>query len=120
MNTKKLILLLSLVIIITSGFSTEKTKQSKKACKYVRQQIDLVEKFHNLEEGYSLELLSASKFLGEISNLKSKWTYSCQSEVPTSDIDVVKWKSWFEANKQNLYWDDQLKIARIQSSVVYK
>ena len=46
MNTKKLILSLSMGLIMMIGFSTEKEKSklSKRACKYVQQQIELVEK----------------------------------------------------------------------------
>lgn len=118
MNFKKAILTVLLVTLVGNVFATtgkgENTDVDKKACKYVKQQIELVEKFHSLEDGYSLELVSASKFLGEISNLKSDWTYSCLADEPSTDIDVKTWKSWFEANKQNLYWDSQLKTVRLR------
>lgn len=118
MNFKTAILTVLLVTLVGNIFATGKKEENanvdRRACKYVKQQIELVEKFHSLEEGYSLELVSASKFLGEISKLKSEWSYSCLAEEPTTDVDVKTWKTWYEANKSNLYWDNQLKTVRVR------
>ena len=120
MNLRKVILTGILFLLVANVFAAGSDKDEdrknvdRKACKYVQEQIDLVEKFHSLEEGYSVELVSASKFLGEISNLKSEWKYSCLAEEPTSDIDVKNWKAWYNENKYNLYWDAKLKTVRMR------
>ncbi|MFD0962701.1 hypothetical protein [Pseudofulvibacter geojedonensis] len=120
MNLRKAILTGVLFLLVANVFATGKNSNidrknvDRKACKYVQEQIDLIEKFHSLEEGYSLELVFASKFLGEISNLKSEWKYSCLADEPTSDIDVKTWKNWYNDNKHNLYWDAQLKTVRMR------
>jgi len=86
----------------------------KKACKYVQERISLIEKFHNLEDGFSIELKSASIFLSEITNLESKSGYSYRSIGTTEENDLSMWKNWFEKNKHLLYWDDQLKTVRVR------
>lgn len=114
MNFKKRVLGRLLCMSFCWLSAQEKPKLNHKACKFVKEQLTLVEKFYNLEEGYSLELMSASKFLGELTNLKSKFVYSCLTAEPTSDVDVSIWKKWYQENKHLLYWDNLSKTARVR------
>jgi len=110
---KNLILIAAIVFSILS-FSKDKIDVDKKACKYVQERISLIEKFHNLEEGYSLELILASKFLSEITNFNSKSGHSYKAIGVTKENDLRTWKNWFEKNKHLLYWDNQLKTVRVR------
>lgn len=119
MNLKSKVLVLLLCTALSCSLSAQqKPKLSQKACKFVKKRIELVEKFYSLEEGYSLELMSASKFLGELTNLKSKYVYSCLTEDPESNKDIVIWKKWFEKNKHLLYWDNFSKTAKLKLKAI--
>ncbi|MFD0962700.1 hypothetical protein [Pseudofulvibacter geojedonensis] len=114
LKSKMFVLLFCTAFISCSLSAQQKSRLSQKACKFVKKRIDLVEKFYNLEEGYSIELMTASKFLGELTNLKSKYVYSCLTEEPESNKDVIIWKKWFEKNKHLLYWDKFSKTVKIR------
>ncbi|NQY29743.1 MAG: hypothetical protein HRT69_09745 [Flavobacteriaceae bacterium] len=108
------LVLISAIVFSSFSFSNDKIVIDKKACKYVQERISLIEKFHSLEEGYSFELLSASKFLSKITSFKSKSKYSYKSIGDAKENDINTWKTWFEGNKHLLYWDDQLKTVRVR------
>ncbi|PHS03775.1 MAG: hypothetical protein COA88_15065 [Kordia sp.] len=110
----RILFLISAIVFSSFSFSNDKIVIDKKACKYVQERISLIEKFHSLEEGYSFELLSASKFLAEITSFKSKSQYSYKSIGDAKENDINAWKIWFEGNKHLLYWDDQLKTVRVR------
>lgn len=114
MTIKSVILTGVLFLVIGNVFATDKNINKKdldkKACKYVLEQISTIEKFYTDDEGYSVELLEASKFLSTISEIKSNYLYSYQAIGDALETnDVTTWKSWFEANKHLLAWDDELK-----------
>jgi hypothetical protein len=113
MNTKNIILTAILFLLVGNVFATDKNIDKKnidkKACKYVQERIAIIEEFHSLDEGYSIELISASNFLGQISNLKSKSGYSHQTIGKTESNDLVTWKNWFNENKHLLHWDSESK-----------
>ncbi len=115
MNLKHVMLIGAMAITTSSIFGTEKDNTiDKKACKYVKEQISLIEKFHNLEEGYSLELVSASNFLQQITQLKSKTGYSYETIGLTKANDLEAWKKWFDENKHLLHWDKETKTVIVQ------
>lgn len=114
MNFKSTILTGILFLLTATAFATEKSNIDKndidkKACKYVQERIAIIEDFHNLEEGYSIELISASNFLGQISNLKSKSGYGYETIGKTESNDLTTWKNWFNENKHLLHWDSKSK-----------
>ncbi len=113
MNIKSVILTGVLFLLMGNVFATDKNIDKKnidkKACKYVQERISIIEEFHNLEEGYSLELTSASNFLGQISNIKSKSGYSHETIGKTEINDLTTWKNWFNENKHLLHWDSESK-----------
>jgi len=119
MNIKSVILTGILFLLIGNVFATEKNIVNKndidkKACKYVQERIDTIEDFHSLEEGYSIELISASNFLGEITKLKSKSGYSYETIGKTESNDLKSWKNWFNENKHLLHWDNKSKTVIVR------
>lgn len=120
MNFKQIILTAFLFLVVgnvfaVSGKDDHKKDIDKKACKYVQEQISIIEKFHNLETGYSFELASASNFLGNISKLASKTGYDYKTlGKMENNNDVKTWKTWFEENKHSLYWDTVTKSVRLR------
>lgn len=118
MNIKSIILTGILFLLIGNVFATDKNINKKnidkKACKYVQERITIIEEFHNLEEGYSIELTSASKFLGQITNLKSKSGYSYETIGETESSDLKTWQNWFNENKHLLHWDDKSKTVIVR------
>jgi hypothetical protein len=114
MNIKTTLLTGILFLLISNVFATEKNNIDKKACKYVQERISIIEEFHNLEEGYSLELTSASNFLGQITNLKSKSGYSYETIGKTKISDLKIWKKWFNENKHLLHWDSESKTVFVR------
>ena len=118
MNIKSIILTGVLFLLIGNVFATDKNISKKnidkRACKYVQERISIIEDFHNLEEGYSLELTSASNFLGQITNLKSKSGYSYETIGKTESSDIKTWKNWFNENKHLLHWDDKSKTVIVR------
>ena len=119
MNIKSVILTGILSLLIGNVFATEKNNVNKndldkKACKYVQERIDIIEDFHSLEEGYSLELTSASNFLGQITNLKSESGYGCETIGKTKISDLKTWKKWFNENKHLLHWDSKSKTVFVR------
>jgi len=105
----KTLILIAAILFSSFSFSNDKIDLDKKACKYVQERISIIEEFHSLEEGYSFELISASNFLGQISNLKSKSGYSHQTIGKTESNDLATWKNWFKENKHLLHWDNASK-----------
>ena len=118
MNIKSVILTGVLFLLMGNVFATDKNIDKKnidkKACKYVQERISIIEEFHNLEEGYSLELTSASNFLGQITNLKSKSGYSYETIGKTESNDLKTWKNWFNENKHLLHWDSKTKTVFVR------
>jgi len=119
MNIKNLILTGVLFLLVGNVFATEKSivdknDIDKRACKYVQERIAIIEDFHSLEEGYSIELISASNFLGEITKLKSKSGYSYQTIGKTESNDLKTWKNWFNENKHLLHWDSKSKTVIVR------
>jgi len=119
MNIKSVILTGALFLLIGNVFATEKNSVDKndidkKACKYVQERITIIEDFHSLEEGYSIELISASNFLEEITQLKSKSGYSYQTIGETESNDLKTWKNWFNENKHLLHWDSKSKTVIVR------
>jgi len=118
MNFKSTILTTVLFLLIGNVFATDKNIDKKnidkKACKYVQERIAIIEDFHSLEEGYSLELTSASNFLGQITNLKSKSGYSYETIGKTESNDLTTWKNWFNENKHLLHWDSKSKTVIVR------
>jgi hypothetical protein len=114
MTIKRVILTGALFLLIGNAFATDKNIDKKnidkKACKYVQERISTIEDFYNNDEGYSLELLDASQFLGTISEIESDYLYSYEAIGDALETnDVTTWKNWFEANKHLLAWDDELQ-----------
>ena len=113
MNIKNIILTGILFLLVGNVFATDKNIDKKnidkKACKYVQERLAIIEEFHNLEEGYSFELVSASNFLEQISNLKSKSGYTHSTIGKTETSDLATWKNWFNENKHLLHWDSESK-----------
>ena len=120
MNFKQIILAGFLFLVVGNVFATnegelDKKAIDKKACKFVQEQISIIEKFHNLKAGYSNELISASSFLGEITKLESKTGYSYKTlGKMDNNNDVQTWKTWFKENKHLLYWDAETKSVRLR------
>jgi len=118
MNFKSTILTTVLFLLIGNVFATDKNIDKKnidkKACKYVQERIAIIEDFHSLEEGYSFELTSASNFLGQITNLKSKSGYSYETIGKTESDDLTTWKNWFNENKHLLHWDSKSKTVIVR------
>jgi len=118
MNIKTTVLTGILFLLISNVFATDKNIDKndidKKACKYVQERISIIEDFHSLEEGYSLELTSASNFLEQISNLKSKTGYSYETIGKTESNDLKTWKTWFNENKHLLHWDSNTKTVIVR------
>ena len=118
MNFKSTILTAILFLLIGNAFETDKNIDKKnidrKACKYVQERIAVIEDFHNLEEGYSFELTSASNFLGQITQLKSKSGYSYETIGKTESNDLKTWKNWFNENKHLLHWDNESKTVIVR------
>lgn len=114
MTIKKIIFTGVLLLLVGNVFATDKNIDKKnidkKACKYVQERISTIEGFYTNDEGYSLELLEASKFLANISEIESNYLYSYEAIGDALETnDVTTWKNWFEANKHLLTWDDELK-----------
>lgn len=120
MNFKQIILAGFLFLVVGNVFATNdkdlhRKDIDKKACKYVQEQISIIEKFHNLETGYSFELASASHFLGDITKLASKTGYSYKTlGKMDNNNDVKTWKNWYQENKHSLYWDTLTKSVRLR------
>ena len=108
------LILIAAIVFSSFSFSNDKIDIDKKACKYVQERISLIEKFHSLEEGYSLELTSASNFLGQITNLKSESGYGCETIGKTKISDLKIWKKWFNENKHLLHWDSKSKTVFVR------
>lgn len=120
MSIKNIILSGVLFLTIGNVFATDKNIDKKnidkKACKYVQEQISTIESFYTNDEGYSLQLLEASKFLTTISEIESNYLYSYEAIGEALETnDVATWKKWFEANKHLLTWDDELKTVVIKT-----
>lgn len=114
MTIKKIIITGVLFLSIGNAFATDKNinkkELDKKACKYVQERISTIESFYNDDEGYSFQLLEASQFLTNISEIESNYLYSYEAIGDALETnDVTTWKNWFEANKHLLTWDDELK-----------
>jgi len=118
MNIKNIILTGILFLLVGNVFAIDKNIDKKnidkKACKYVQERIAIIEEFHSLEEGYSLELTSASNFLGQITQLKSKSGYSYETIGQTESNDLKTWKNWFNENKHLLHWDSKSKTVIVR------
>jgi len=117
MNTKNIILTGVLFLLIGSVHATDKNTSKKnidkKACRYVLQRIAVIQEFHSLEEGYGVELTSASNFLEKITKIKSKSGYSYETIGETKNNDLKTWKNWFNENKHLLHWDRKTKTVVI-------
>jgi len=110
----KTLILITAILFSSFSFSNNEIDLDKKACKYVQERISIIEEFHNLEEGYSTELTSASNFLGQISQLKSKSGYSYKTIGKTESNDLKTWKNWFNKNKHLLHWDSKSKTVIVR------
>lgn len=113
----------SIVILLLVAFTACKTSSpvvasfDKKACKYFNEKISLVEDFNNQVEGYSNELISASNFLSEVTEIKPESNYSYEGlGFDASNQDLSQWKSWFKNNKHLLYWDKDEKTVKVKKS----
>lgn len=120
MTIKNIILTGALFLLVGNVFATDKNIDKKnidkKACKYVQERIATIEEFHNTDVGFSYELINASNFLGNITELKSDYLYSYESIGATEITEsIVAWKNWFEANKHLLVWDDELDTVIIKT-----
>mgnify|MGYP000079533265 CR=1 FL=1 len=120
MTIKKLILTGVLFLLAGNVFATEKNINKKdldkKACKYVQERIDTIEEFYSSDVGFSFELINASKFLANISEIESNYLYSYEAIGEALETnDVMIWKNWFEANKHLLSWDDELNTVIIKT-----
>lgn len=120
MSIKNIILTGALFLLVGNVFATDKNIDKKnidkKACKYVLERISTIEKFHNDDEGFSVELLTASQFLENISDIESDYLYSYEAiGTALKSNDISTWKSWFEANKHLLTWDNELKTVVIKT-----
>ncbi|MGB0896036.1 MAG: hypothetical protein ACPGU9_05810 [Flavobacteriaceae bacterium] len=120
MTFKRVFLTGVLFLLAGNVFATDKNIDKKnidkKACKYVQEQIATIESFYTNDEGYSLELLEASQFLTNISEIESNYLYSYEAIGDTLETnDVIVWKNWFEANKHLLTWDEELNTVVIKT-----
>lgn len=115
MTTKRILLTGILFLLIGNVFATDKNID-KKACKYVQERLNTIEEFHSTDVGFSYELINASKFLVNITELKSDYSYSYEALGSTVKTESIKaWKNWFEANKHLLYWDAELETVKVKT-----
>ena len=120
MTTKRILLTGILCLLIGNVFATDKNIDKKnidkKACKYVQERLNTIEEFHNSDVGFSFELVNASKFLTDITELESDYLYSYEAIGASVETDgITAWKNWFEANKHLLAWDDELRTVRVKT-----
>lgn len=104
---KKISIIFWLTFLTASLFGQSDSSKTK-AQKAVEQNLTIIYSYvQNINSDSRLRRVHAIFFLERITKIESESDGTYFGKLDPTEADYIKWESWYDRNKQKIYWNDK-------------